>query len=182
MIHPDDKAAVLGAMSSILSKGSVEMEFRIIHDDGSIAWISDRMRVARNALGEAIRIDAITSDITELKSREIELRSAKEAAEAATRAKSEFLANMSHEIRTPMNGIIGIADLLSTGRLSAEQREYIQMVRSSANALLELINDILDFSKIEAGMLHFEHCDFLLRQTLADSLKLLAVRAEEKKP
>jgi two-component system sensor histidine kinase/response regulator len=179
-VHGEDKTRVAEAMSTILDEGSVEMEFRILRKDGTIAWINDRVSVARNALGEAIRVDAITSDITELKSREIELRSAKETAEAATRAKSEFLANMSHEIRTPMNGIIGIADLVLTGKLSAEQREYIEMVRSSANALLELINDILDFSKIEAGMLHFERSEFVLRETLTDSMKLLAVRAEEK--
>jgi signal transduction histidine kinase len=148
--------------------------------DGTIAWVSERSSVARNALGEAIRIDTISSDITERKLREAELRTAKETAEAATQSKSEFLANMSHEIRTPMNGIIGISDLAMNGKMSAEQREYIGMVRSSASALLQLINDILDFSKIEAGVLHFERTEFLLRDTLAESVKAHALRAEEK--
>jgi PAS domain S-box-containing protein len=179
-VHTSDRARVLTAMTQILETGAVEMEFRVLRPDGTTAWVNERSSIARNATGEPIRIDAISSDITERKMREAELETAKEAAEAATRSKSEFLANMSHEIRTPMNGIIGIADLALNGKLSAEQREYIGMVRSSANALLELINDILDFSKIEAGLLHFERTEFLLRETLADSVKLLALRAEEK--
>jgi len=158
----------------------MNIDFRICRPDSSIAWVNERTRVACNAAGRPIRIDAITTDISMLKLRETELREAKDAAEAATHAKSEFLANMSHEIRTPMNGIIGMTDLVLTTDLSHEQRDYLEVVRSSSDALLELINDILDFSKIEAGKLTFEVTEFLLRDTLADTIKLLAMRAEEK--
>ena len=119
-------------------------------------------------------------DVTERTRVAEALRQARDAAESASRAKSDILANVSHEIRTPMNGIIGMTGLALDTELTHDQRQYLEMVHSSAEALLVLINDLLDFSKIEAGRMEIEHIGLSLSKLVRDSVKPLALRAAEK--
>ncbi len=109
------------------------------------------------------------------------LRESEAAAGAAARAKSEFLANISHEIRTPMNGVIGMTNILLTTPMSAEQREYVELIRTSGNALLTIINDILDFSKIETNKLELNLAPFNLHHCVEEVVNLLTVKASEKR-
>ena len=126
------------------------------------------------------RFVMVFSDITDLKSREEELRQLVIRAETADRAKSEFLANMSHEIRTPMNGVLGMAELLAKSQLDTRQKTFIDIMVKSGNALLTIINDILDFSKIDAGQMVLRAVAFNPVEAIEDVAGLLSARAAEK--
>ncbi|WP_031528243.1 hybrid sensor histidine kinase/response regulator [Dyadobacter crusticola] len=159
----------------------VEKEFRLLHRDGSEVWIITReVPFKRNANGSVQEVLGTAIDITSRKNVEKELIKAKRDAEEATRIKSDFLSTMSHEIRTPMNGIIGFTDLLMTRDFPDEDRQYLQMIKYSADNLMVILNDILDFSKIEAGKFGLEHFDFDLKERLGYLLKTFEVRAKEK--
>ncbi len=179
-IHPDDLERVRASLSeSAETLRQWKCEFRVILADGIVKWRNGNSIPQREPDGGVLWHGFIT-DITEQKQYEATLSRAKELAETANRAKSEFLANMSHEIRTPMNGVIGMTGLLLDSELNSEQRQYAEIVRSSAESLLAIINEILDFSKIEAGKLELEMLDFDLRTTVEDTAEMLAVKAQEK--
>ena len=148
--------------------------------DGTNIWVSEKARAVRGEHGEILYYEGFVEDITERKRTAEELHRAKESAEAGCRAKSQFLANMSHEIRTPMNGIIGMTELTLATNLTDEQREYLEIVRDSAESLLSLINEILDFSKMEAGKLQLDMRQFKLRAVLDGIFNTLTVRAQLK--
>ena len=180
--HPDDLAASLAVEEQLVADGTVcpELEKRYVHKQGGFIPVRLRFSLIAASPGAPAYYVAHVEDVTEPKRIARELKRAKEEAEAANTAKSEFLANMSHEIRTPMNGIIGMTAIALETDLSADQREYLTAVRSSADALLVIINDILDFSRIEAGALTIQPFEFNLEDEVGRAIKVLSLAADQK--
>jgi PAS domain S-box-containing protein len=180
-VHPDDLED--HNRSIVISRESLEIWshiYRYIHrSSGELIWVHARAQPKRLADGSTLWNGSI-SNITQARQTAELLQKAKDMAESANRAKSEFLANMSHEIRTPMNGVLGMTELALDTDLNPEQREYLNIIKISGDALLVVINDILDFSKIESGSLKLEIIPFHLGGLISDLLKTLALAAHAK--
>ena len=170
-----DELEIMRTQKPVLNK--VEKE---TWSQGLVTWCSTTKMPLLDSEGDVVGTFGITRDITELVLAEDALKKAKLAADAANRAKSDFLANVSHEIRTPMNAVLGITELLLDSDLNPMQREYLGMLLTSGESLLQLINDILDFSKIEAGKLELVPTQFELRKSLGETTQVLSLRAQSK--
>ncbi len=180
IVHPEDHAGGMKGLRAALRRQCITtFRCRLRRRTGDFVWVEITARVLRETRS-ITGVLGIVRDISERMRYEQEIMRARDAAEASARAKSAFLANMSHEIRTPMNGVIGMSNLLLDTPLAAEQREFADTIRHSAESLLAVLNDILDFSKIEAGKLALETVDFDVVEVVDSTLELLAARAAAK--
>jgi PAS domain S-box-containing protein len=203
IIHPEDLHRVGGEVEYYSEKkiDHFKQQYRIMDKEGKVCWVDDWTIIGRDEMDNISHYLGIIVDITDRKRSEEVLRKAKQETEEANcqlkqaieranqmameaklanQAKGEFLANMSHEIRTSMNGIMGMTDLLLDTELTLEQRDFAELIKKSADSLLDILNGILDFSKIEAGKLELDIMDFDLGTTLEDMNDILALRAHQK--
>jgi len=180
IIHPDSLEHCMQIFMKVMSgEQEREIEATFLTKDGETVLVEGNAS-CRFVDGEPVATRAIFRNVTEKRRIEEEMKKAREAAEAATRAKSEFLATMSHEIRTPMTGVMGMTGLLADTELNLEQQEYVSTIEDSSRVLLDVINDILDFSKIEAGRIEFKSVPFNVADTIGETVKTFALRADEK--
>ncbi|WP_337841592.1 MHYT domain-containing protein [Rheinheimera sp.] len=177
LIHPDDLAVV---QQMEMYQNSFQLEYRILHRDGSVHWLLEQGQAIRDPDGNILWLDGFLMDITQRKQMEVELLKAKNQAEDAAAARASFLANMSHEIRTPMNAIIGFSDLLLSSQLQPEQRKHLSTIHGSAHSLLHLLNDVLDSAKLEKGKLELEIDNFSLPALLDSVVSTLWLQARKK--
>ena len=179
---PDTDTAQADLIRNEIANGK-GLNTEIIHysKSGRKYYLHLEVQVVRNQAGQVENFIAIENDITSRVETDNQLRRAKAEADFASRAKSEFLASMSHEIRTHMNGVIGMTSILMETSLTAEQRDFVNTIRTSGEALLTIINDILDFSKIESGKMELEKAPFELALCVEEALDLFAPTAAAKR-
>lgn len=178
-----EQAARFNSRDRAVLEGSVEEDIALEPIDdarGQRRWLHTRKTMIRGPRGEAAYLLGISEDVTIRRTAEQAMLEAKEAAEAAARTKSRFLANMSHELRTPMNGVLGMTDLLLDSELTPEQRECVEIIRSSGRTLLEILDEILDYSKLEAGRVTIENLPFDPVDLAEETVAMLAARAQAK--
>jgi PAS domain S-box-containing protein len=160
-VHPEDRPDAEALWLNHVKHGAAfRTSYRVVRPDGSDCWVEAASEAVRGADGQLQRVVGAIRDIDQEKRNELDLVHARDAAETANRAKSTFLATMSHEIRTPLNGVLGMAQAMVGDALSATQRERLDVIRQSGEALLAILNDVLDLSKIEAGKLELESTEF----------------------
>jgi PAS domain S-box-containing protein len=180
-IDPRDLPGAMEAWERFERGGvSYRPEYRVVRKDDREVWVAGSVSLINNAHGQPIRLVGAMQNITERKQAEHALVQAKEEAEAATRAKSAFLATMSHEIRTPLNGVLGMAQAMGRDDLTDRQRERLDVIRQSGEALLAILNDVLDLSKIEAGKLELEQTEFDIAELAEGAHATFAATAQSK--
>ena len=184
-VAPEDKAYAAQVVQELFNgeepDRSKRREYRVIVADGSLRWMEGNPSIVRDAEGKPAEFITLFRDVTARREMEQELVTARERAEAATRAKSNFLANMSHELRTPLNSVIGFSRLLAASKdLTEQDRRYASLIEASSRVTLSIINDVLDFAAQEKGDIELREASFSLRELIAGVRDMMAPLADAK--